>query len=296
LQWRWKQLRWVLVRAAVVCGLGCAGSTSAHASTIQNREFRTSDGIRLHYLEAGQGEPTLVFVPGWLMPARIFEAQLVALSARHRVVVLDPRSQGESELYAGPHTAVRRAADISEFVAEVKPVSFVLVGWSLGVMEGLDYVERFRPTALRGLVLVDNSIGEASPPKPATSASTVQKVPQSRTERLRAFVRGLFAHTPPDALLRLVEASVLRVPAAVAAELLAKPYSREYYKNAIYRAQVPVLYAIRPRLADQGAALKAHLPESQVTLYPNAGHALFVDEALDFNADLERFLDKLPTS
>src|ERR1051325_4215642 len=30
--------------------------------------FTTSDGIRIHYLEAGKG-PAIFFIPGWTMPA-----------------------------------------------------------------------------------------------------------------------------------------------------------------------------------------------------------------------------------
>lgn len=67
-----------------------------HAQPIQSRFFTTSDGVRLHYLEAGTG-PALIFVPGWTMPAEIWEAQLRDLSREFRVIALDPRSQGASE-------------------------------------------------------------------------------------------------------------------------------------------------------------------------------------------------------
>ena len=56
----------------------------------KSAHFVTSDGVRLHYLDAGSGPP-LVFVPGWTMPAWIWEPQLSHFSASHRVVALDPR-------------------------------------------------------------------------------------------------------------------------------------------------------------------------------------------------------------
>lgn len=56
----------------------------------------TSDSVELHYLEAGSG-PTLVFVPGWTMPAWIWKPQLEHFSTDHRVVALDPRGQGRIE-------------------------------------------------------------------------------------------------------------------------------------------------------------------------------------------------------
>ena len=277
---------WASLLALTVATAGVA----ANAADIRDAHVLTSDGVRLHYREAGQGSPTLVFIPGWLMPAEIFDAQLTALSARHHVVVLSPRSQGQSEAFAGPHTPERRARDIHEFVAKTVQGPFVLVGWSLGVMEGLDYVQRFRPKGLKGLVLVDNSIGEARPPK-SSGRLRARQTDAERTEYLRAFVRGMFRTPQPEAFLGLLDRSAQQVPRDIADELLAKPYPREYYKSAIYREAVPVLYAITPRFKEQGEALKARLPTARVSIYPEAGHALFVDAAARFNADVESFVE-----
>ena len=61
------------------------------ANPVQHHTFKTSDGVRLHYLEAGSGPQTIVFIPGWLMPAAVFEQQLIDLSNQYRVLALDPR-------------------------------------------------------------------------------------------------------------------------------------------------------------------------------------------------------------
>ena len=265
-------------------------ATGACAQEIRDGYIHTSDGVRLHYREAGNGALTLVFVPGWLMPAEIFDGQLRALSDRYHVLALSPRSQGQSDAYPGRHTPELRARDIKEFVEQQAPHDFVLVAWSLGVMEGLDYVERYRPRGLKAMVLIDNSIGEAQPPRALPAKRPATETAEQRAERLRRFVRGMFNTPQPTELIELIDRSVLRVPNDIAQELLAKPYPREYYKTVIYKEGVPVLYAITPRFRDQGAALAAHLPSARVTVYPAAGHALFVDAAAEFTADLQRFL------
>ena len=78
------------------------------AAPVQHHTFKTSDGVRLHYLEAGTGPQTIVFVPGWLMPAAVFEQQLIGLSNQYRVLALDPRSQGLSELTKLSHAPARQ--------------------------------------------------------------------------------------------------------------------------------------------------------------------------------------------
>jgi len=58
--------------------------------------FKTSDGISIHYLEAGSGHP-IVFIPGWTMPAWIWQKQIEEFSKKYHVIAVDPRSQGESD-------------------------------------------------------------------------------------------------------------------------------------------------------------------------------------------------------
>lgn len=266
--------------------LGVAMTGSPLAAPVQDHYFETSDGVRLHYLEAGTGNRTLAFIPGWLMPAAVFAQQVETLSQHYRVLALDPRSHGLSQVFSGAHTPTVRVRDIDEWLAAAKVGEFVLAGWSLGVLEGLDYLERYRPSGLRGLILIDNSIGEGTPPAPRSSAF-FEKLddPARRTTLLREFCAGLFRQPPPPGMLEAVEASALRVPAAAARLTIAQPYPRTYWRDIVQRQEVPVLYAITPRFRDQGDALAAKRPAaSTVLVFEQAGHALFVDESARFNA------------
>ena len=75
-------------------------------SAAQSRFFVTSDGVRLHYLEAGPPTGhTIVFVPGWTMPAWIWGPQIQAFALRYHVVAFDPRGQGDSD---APRPAMSR--------------------------------------------------------------------------------------------------------------------------------------------------------------------------------------------
>ena len=106
------------------------------AAEIQSGFFTTSDGVRLHYLDAGKG-PAVFFEPGWTMPAWIWQAQIDALSNNYRLVALDPRSQGESQVVTEGHYCERRARDMKGLVDHLKLHSVALAGWSQGVSETL---------------------------------------------------------------------------------------------------------------------------------------------------------------
>ena len=69
-----------------------AGAQTATLAGLTDNWFVTSDSVRLHYLSAGSG-PTIVFVPGWTMPADIWELQLRYDATGHVAVqfMRDPR-------------------------------------------------------------------------------------------------------------------------------------------------------------------------------------------------------------
>ena len=131
-----------------------------------DRFFTTSDGVRLHYIEAGPNfAPTLVFVPGWTMPAWIFQRQIAFFSRDYHVVALDPRGQGDSDIPATGYEPYRRGADIGDLIAALGGRRVLLVGWSLGVLDSLAYVHQAGDGKLLGLVLIDNSVGEDPAPQ-----------------------------------------------------------------------------------------------------------------------------------
>ncbi len=192
---------------------------------VADRYFVSSDGVRLHYLEAGPPTAhTIIFVPGWTMPAWIWAPQIGAFEHSYHVVAFDPRGQGDSAVAATGYEPGRRGQDIAELIARMGQPSVLLVGWSLGVLDALAYVHADGDRMLAGLVLVDNSVGEAPAPPP-THRRPARPVP--RPLYMERFVRTMF-RTPqsPEWLDRLTEAT-LRTPDWAARELLAYPVPRE---------------------------------------------------------------------
>jgi len=261
-------------------------SANSLAQEIQSRFFNASDGIRMHYLEAGTGAQTLAFIPGWLMPAAVFNKQIEELSKTYRVVVLDPRSQGQSAVAPGSHSPERRVKDIQEWLNAAKVSDFVLIGWSLGVLESLDFLTRYPTRGLKGLVLIDNSIGVGKPPG-GGSPKFVETMRDDvkREAYLRKFANGLYRSPPPPTISKTVLDSALRAPPEAAIQLLQQPYPRTYWRDAVYRQTVPVLYAVTPKFREQASILQQNRDSALVTtdIYEKAGHALFVDEPDRFN-------------
>lgn len=252
--------------------------------------FMSSDGVRLHYLEAGPvSAHTLVFVPGWTMPAWIWMPQILAFSHQYHVIAFDPRGQGDSAVPADGYEPIRRGRDVAEMIAQLGPVPVVVVGWSLGVLDTLASIHVAGDRRLAGLVLVDNSVGEEPPPthKPGPRYFGPRL---NHAEARKLFVRGMFSHKPaPGYLDRLTEAS-LHTPESASRLLMAYPEPRSYWREAIYATKVPVLYIVRQRWVAQGTTLVRNRPNTEMDVFNDAGHALFVDDPARFNSVTDRFL------
>jgi non-heme chloroperoxidase len=283
-----RRLVWILSMALWPALFPSLGLTAP----VQHHTFTTSDGVRLHYIEAGRGNKTLVLIPGWLMPAAVFEKQFAALSKSYRVLALDPRSQGLSEVTTLSHAPKRRIQDIDEFLKAAQVRDFVLAGWSLGVLESLDFVANYKPKGLRGLILIDNSVGEGKPPAGRRSnfAQTMND-PVKREQYMRTFSQDIYRKPPPPVLAQAVLDSALQAAPDVAIQLLNQPYPRTYWSETLQKQQIPVLYAIRPWLKEQGEALQKKRARDLITIamFDKAGHALFVDEAESFNEAVLKF-------
>jgi non-heme chloroperoxidase len=266
-----------------------ASAVAARADVV-DRYFDASDGTRLHYLEAGQGA-ALVFVPGWTMPAEIWQPQIDRFASQYRVIAFDPRGQGKSTLAREGYVIERRARDLGELLDQVnQPV--VLVGWSLGVLESLAYIERAGVQRVRALVLVDNSIGEEPPP--SFDPTFLSRLKQNRKATTERFVRNMYRTPQSETYLRQIIDSCLRVPTDAAVALLSYPYPRERWKKIVYATDRPILYAVSTRFNGQAQNLKKNHPKAQIEVFDGAGHALFVDESERFNRVLEQFVQRIP--
>lgn len=252
--------------------------------------FTTSDGVKLHYLEAGQGE-TLLFIPGWLMPADIWQKQIEDLSRDYHVVALDPRSQGQSDMTTQGNDPFRRSKDVSELLDHLHIDSVVLIGWSLGAFDAMAYLHQFGADRVNGLVLVDSPLAAPSGPAPAQRSPFLQRFQSDREHVGDDYVWSLFKKPLPAAFRKKLQEAQARVPTDIALATLdnTRPGDAWEPKLSILK-KISILYVITPTYASQADYLKEIDPDAQVETFENCGHALFVDEFKKFNAVLRDFL------
>jgi non-heme chloroperoxidase len=281
-----------LLLAGLLQTTGLPVGDAQAATAVQSRFFTTSDGEHLHYLEAGSGNPqTIVFVPGWTMPAWIWEHQIDVFARAYHVVAFDPRGQGESEIARSGYEPARRGRDIGELIGRLGREPVLVVAWSLGVLDTLAYLKAAGDGHIAGLVLVDNSIGEEPAPAPSPPPSPGLAKPPHAVF-MRQFVRSMFRTRQAEAWLDRLTQTCLRTPEPASKALLAYPVPRSFWRDAVYSTDKPVLYVVRPRWTGQAENLVNKHRSAEMVVFAYAGHALFVDDPVRFNDSLADFIHR----
>ena len=122
-------------------------------SGVQRREVDRG-GRFLRWLEAGTGEPAVVFEAGAASPSTTWAAVFAALAPRHRAIAYDRAGYGASDP-AEPSVDLQ-LGDLVAILESAGPTPCVLVGHSWGGLLA-QLVTWERPELVAGLVLVDPS-------------------------------------------------------------------------------------------------------------------------------------------
>jgi len=294
-----------------------------NASWSKSGFVTASDGVKIHYIEAGKAQtvhssatdgqllesapgqpvtrvftfhrpPTIVFIPGWTMPAWIWQRQIDHFAANYRVVAIDPRCQGESSQTPDGLYPAQMARDIKAVVDQLHLAPVVLVGWSMAVVETLSYVDQFGTRDVAGLVFVDELAGGFAPGEAEQDFSLLKGLLEDRKKTADFFVRKIQFHKPqPEEYIQRVIQASLGVPTASAVALLVGRYAADY-RALLPKIDKPTLVcAARSFYFDRVVDMQKQIPGSKLEVFEGAGHALFVDNPDQFNAALDSFLASL---
>jgi microsomal epoxide hydrolase len=273
----------------------CVAAAQSAAAMTKNGFFKTSDGIRIHYLEAGSGQ-AIVFIPGWTMPAWIWQKQIDEFSKRYHVIAVDPRSQGESDQPTYGHMPETRSRDYKELVDYLGLKQPVLVGWSMACGELVKYAEQFGTDNVGGMVLVDGFLADKlSPEMFGFATGSMNQLQLDRQKQAEGFVRSMYKKPQTEEYLKRVIDASTKVPADAAVVLIYNMIAVKDLSAGFARMNRPVLFAYQPDSQASADFLKSKLGDKvRLERFDGDGHALFVDDPEKFNRVLEEFIHSLP--
>jgi pimeloyl-ACP methyl ester carboxylesterase len=255
--------------------------------------FLTIDGVRLHYIERGQGEPlVLIHGNGTLIQDFLVSGIVDELAERHRVIIFDRPGYGYSDRPRGVWTPRAHATLFQKALQQLGVTQAVVLGHSWGSLVAVALALQ-APQLVRSLVLASGyyyptlraDVILSSPPAIPIIGDVLRYTVSPLVGRalLPGMIKGMFAPAavperfdrefPKELMLRPLQ---LRASAEDAAMMT--PVTVELQKH--YRElKLPVVIITGgdDQIADvgrQSERLHRELPDSEFIVVPGMGHMI----------------------
>jgi pimeloyl-ACP methyl ester carboxylesterase len=116
-------------------------------------KFAEVNGVKLHYLIAGNGDP-IVLLHGFAETSHMWRPLIAKLADKHTVIAPDLRGFGQSSAPSDGYTKAAMAQDIHALVNGLKYDRIRLVGHDIGLMVAYAYAAQY-PDEVGRLVLME---------------------------------------------------------------------------------------------------------------------------------------------
>lgn len=258
----------------------------------------TINNVQLAYDDHGVGLP-VIFLHAFPLNRRMWEGELMALlgEGRYRLVALDWRGFGESEITNGISTMELFAGDVAGLMDALGIQNAILCGLSMGGYAAFAFLRKY-PQRVAGLILADTRPGADAPEAQANRENVAQiaetqgtgaiadlQVPRLLSEYTRRH------HPEVEARVRqLIDEATPQGIAAASRGMARRADSTEFLGGITCPTLVIVgeQDALIPPAVTQDYA--SRIPGAQFAVIPQAGHLSNLEQPEAFLQAIGGFL------
>lgn len=255
--------------------------------------------LNIDYRDQGSGE-AVIFIHAFPLNQTMWDEQLAALQPHSRVITLDLRGFGGSDVSAAPCTMEQMAADVRGLMSGLDIERATLVGLSMGGYVSLAFYREY-PEAVRALVLADT---RASGDTHAARERRLQSAEKAEREGASAIADDMVPlllgkstqETRPDIADRVRRMIEGNSPAGIAAAQRAMAARRDstYLLPAIAFPTL-ILVGAEDQLTPvaEAESLRDGIRGARLHVIEGAGHLSNIERPHEFNAVLIEFVESL---
>lgn len=270
-------------------------------------QLRGAEGVRIAVRAVGDPQgPPIVFVHGWASSSWAWDGQLsdLELAARHRLIAVDLRGHGSSDVPAsGYDRAATWADDLAAVLAHAgRPA--VLVGSSYGGLVITDYLRERGTTGVAGLVLA-GALTELGPDHPGGAVGrawdgimrpVLSEDPAEAVPALTTLATRMTAAPRPGQETQRRIGVMLSVPPKVRKALFRRDVDSADVLAAVDVPTLVVHGEVDEVVAPSGAEYSAgKIPGAVLRWFSSVGHLPFTERREEFNAALLEFAGSIAT-
>jgi pimeloyl-ACP methyl ester carboxylesterase len=258
---------------------------------------RLINGVNLFYQDRGRGSP-VVLVHGFPLDSRMWEAQIEALSDRHRVIAPDLRGFGQSKS-DGPFTIASQADDLHALLKATEALPCAFCGLSMGGYVALAFARSYS-SDLKALALIDTRSESDTPQGKENRAKMMQLVREHGAkavadQMLPKLIAEQTAQHRQDIVHKLRHMMESQSPGTIENALVAMR-DREDYTHDLSGIRVPTLILVGehdaitpPPVSESMSKLIRH---PTLVIIKRAGHMAPMEQPDDVTTAMRRFLEQ----
>jgi pimeloyl-ACP methyl ester carboxylesterase len=148
-----KMLIRALFSSVAILAFVLTTNTSVHAQKRIEDRFANINGVRLHYLIAGKGDP-VILLHGYAETSRMWRPLIVELAKTRTVIAPDLRGFGQSSKPISGYDKKTMAQDVHALATSLGYQRASIVGHDIGLMVAYAYAAQY-PTEVDRIVLMD---------------------------------------------------------------------------------------------------------------------------------------------
>lgn len=260
-----------------------------------------ADGAKIYYDVHGAGTPFLL-VSGFGSNATVYWANIPRLAERFRVIAMDPRGSGRSDVAPGPYTMAMLAGDCAAVLDANAVETAHVLGTSMGGMIAQNFAVLY-PERLRRLVLACTTPGGTHHVLPPAEQLAVF-MGAAEIADAAAAVRATYPLHYSDAYAAVHDEEIVArsranehlrsTPEGRAAQLAAVQGHNTWDALTAITAPTLVLHGERDGIVpvENGRNIAARIPGARLRTWAEGRHLFFVEFADELNEEVIGFLDE----
>jgi non-heme chloroperoxidase len=257
--------------------------------------------VRLHITDGGEGRP-IVLIHGWPLSDEMYEYQYNDLiNKKFRVIGITLRGFGKSDKPFGNYNYDVHVEDINNILSKLDVKDGVLVGFSMGGAIAIRYVSMDEGTHISKLVLC----GAAAPvwtqrpdfpynlPKNYVN-DLIELNYKDRPKLLSNFAK-IFSATETslnEGMVGWLNGIGLSASSHATAQCLVALRDTDLRPD-MKKIKIPtlILHGKKDKICsfDLAGQMKLGIQNSQLVVFENSGHSMFLEETDKFNSELIKF-------
>ena len=259
----------------------------AMSTIVQTGIAKSADGVPIHYETQGQGQPALVFVHGWAIDRRYWDAQVPVFARTRQVVTLDLAGHGQSGRGRKDWSMAAFGQDVRAVVEALSLEKVVLVGHSMSGNVVLEAAKAM-PGRVVGLVPVDTLLDVDEVTSDAEVKGAIAAFRADYKATASGFMRKyMFTDTTPKALVEDVVKDATSVPPEISVAILEQNWKHDP-RPLLKEIHVPIVAVNADKFPTRLDHARQYAPQYDALIVKGVGHYLMREDPVAFNAQLAR--------